>query len=413
MRGACTAGLLFVFLSGCWFQPSSSPEGKDAAAEAPSGVPAWAPPITPEQEALLAPVDHPIQTPASRVFPDLGRFGYAQNRKLDNLEDAVKFTRMVAKVLDDSPRFYQLSEAAPTAANPVLQYGPPAAEPDGFAVVKRNGEGLGELTAAPGAEEARAALAQGQKLEGSGDLPGAIEAYRAALGAAPTVRRPPVRDGERARQGGPRRRRGGRVPRDHRRRPHLRARAHRARRARRPAQRSPRLCAARSSRASPTTRPPRSRASVSRTNSSAAVGPGEVRRPMAADGGWIDAPPPSAAGARRVAAAASSPSRCSSTSTRWARSTWGRRATRPRRSMAAAALVMRRSRSPAPAGLPAAGGDAVLPLRRGGGRAALEAPRHQRPARPRAAATTTKRRADLTLERPCRASRGRRASPGT
>jgi tetratricopeptide (TPR) repeat protein len=190
MRGACTAGLLFFFVTGCWFQQSpSSPEGRDAAAQAgaPSGVPAWAPPLTPEQEAILAPPDHAIKTPAARVFPDLGRFGYAQNRKLENLEEAVKFTRMVVKVLDDSPRFYQLSEAPPTAANPVLQYGPPAAEPDGFAVVKRNADGLGELAPAPGADEARAALAQGRQLEGGGDLPGAIEAYRAALASAPAV----------------------------------------------------------------------------------------------------------------------------------------------------------------------------------------------------------------------------------
>ena len=82
-------------------------------------MPAWVPGYTPQQAALLAPVHHEVKTPARRVFPDLDRFGYANNRPLADPADAVKFTRMVTKVLDESPRFYSLDELPPGAANPV------------------------------------------------------------------------------------------------------------------------------------------------------------------------------------------------------------------------------------------------------------------------------------------------------
>jgi tetratricopeptide (TPR) repeat protein len=293
MRGAGTAGFLFLFVSGCWFQQSSSPEGKDAAGQppAPSGVPAWAPPLTPEQEALLAPVDHAIQTPAARIFPDLARFGYAQNRKLENLEEAVKFTRMVTKVLDDSPRFYQLTEAPPTAANPVLQYGPPAAGPDGFSVVKRDAQGLGEIVPAPGADEARAALAQAQKLEDAGDLPGAIEALKTALTGAPTV--PALRlalAGALAKAG----------------RTADAETAYRETVAADPsfapahialadlADRRNDLPALRREVVEALAYDPASTRGLELAHK--LTGPGEVRKPSAADGGWIDPPPPSASG---------------------------------------------------------------------------------------------------------------------
>src|SRR5262249_33655167 len=113
MRGALpTSLLLLAFASGCWgSQTDAPPQPPPAPPGAPTGAPSWAPALTKQQEALLAPVNRPIQTPAQRVFPDLQRFGYAQNRALGSAEDAVKFTKMVTQVLNDSPRFYTLDEA--------------------------------------------------------------------------------------------------------------------------------------------------------------------------------------------------------------------------------------------------------------------------------------------------------------
>src|SRR5690348_2195966 len=112
--------------------PAETPPGVSRV-ESAAAAPSWLPAYTPEQLALLKPADHPIQAPAARVLPDLQRFWYANNRKLGSPEDALRFTKLVAKVLNDSPRFYVLDEAAPALANTAVQYGPPAAdEPDGF-----------------------------------------------------------------------------------------------------------------------------------------------------------------------------------------------------------------------------------------------------------------------------------------
>jgi tetratricopeptide (TPR) repeat protein len=191
MDRVLAAGILLPFVAiaiGC------SPRAPEAAAPSPSaaqappaasvdGIPGWVPPLTPEQIALLSPVDRPIQTPAGRVFPDLGRFGYAQSRPLSGPEEPLKFTKMVATILNDSPRFYSLDEAGPDLANTIAQYGPAAAEADGLKVARVREGGSGELVDAEGSAEAREALARGAKLEGAA----AIEAYRAAIAKSPRV----------------------------------------------------------------------------------------------------------------------------------------------------------------------------------------------------------------------------------
>ncbi|MFT3774093.1 MAG: tetratricopeptide repeat protein [Minicystis sp.] len=190
MRGALpTCLLLLAFTSGCWASAPAAPEdAKPAPNEpAPGAVPPWVPPLTPQQRALLKPLSRPIQVRAERVFPDLARFGYAPSRPLASAEDAVKWTRMVAQVLHDSPRFYTLDEAPAEAANVVAQYGPNAGEPDGYVIVKLGKGDLAELVAAPEAEEARAAVASGDKLAEGGDFAGAIAAYRAGLVKSPGV----------------------------------------------------------------------------------------------------------------------------------------------------------------------------------------------------------------------------------
>lgn len=185
MRGALPTGFLILALAtGCWGENSSPPTTPPApppAPEAQAATPSWVPAPTPQQRELLAPLKRPIQTPAARVFPDLSRFGYAPSRPLASPADALKFTKMVTQVLNDSPRFYTLGEAPAEAANLVAQYGPNADQPDGFKVAKPRDGGLLDLAAVPGADAARKVLASGDKLWETNDLAGAIFAYREAI----------------------------------------------------------------------------------------------------------------------------------------------------------------------------------------------------------------------------------------
>ncbi len=192
MRRAVAAFLLFTILgaTGCAGRKPQEPASPSTTVQvkihgAPGSAPAWLPAYTPQQLALLAPSDHEITTPAPRVFPDLERFWYANNRRLDEPEDALKFTRMVATILDDSPRFYVVDAAPGDIANPAVQYGPPADEPDGWSIARKGPGGASELVPAAGAAEARGELARGEALAARGDGAGAIAAYRAAALKSP------------------------------------------------------------------------------------------------------------------------------------------------------------------------------------------------------------------------------------
>ena len=187
MRGALPIGLLFVSLSaGCVDQPPATP-ARDVGAEAPRGAPSWVPPLTPEQTALVAPLERQIKAPARRVFPDLGRFGYSNNRPLANLDDAVGWKKRIEQVLNDSPRFYSLQELPDGAENTVAQYGPLPEPPDGFKIVKRGQAGEGQLVAAPDAEDARAAFSKADGAHKAGDPEGAIALLHGAIDKSPAV----------------------------------------------------------------------------------------------------------------------------------------------------------------------------------------------------------------------------------
>lgn len=195
MRRVNAAGLLGLglgLLAGAACSPH--PPLPEVPVEAPLLPPkrddpsAWLPAYTPAQLALLTPVSHTIQTPATRVLPDLQRFWYANNRPLRDPGEAVKFTRMVATVLSDSPRFYSIDEAPAELENPRVQYGPPPeAEPDGFLISKRGEGGVGELVPAPLDEAARASFTQGTELSRAGNWAGAVTAFRAAVAKSPKV----------------------------------------------------------------------------------------------------------------------------------------------------------------------------------------------------------------------------------
>jgi tetratricopeptide (TPR) repeat protein len=168
--------------------PRAAPPKPSAPALRSGALPAWLPKYTPQQLALLAPVEQAIKVPALRVFPDLQRFWYANNRPLADLAEALKFTRMVATILTDSPRFYTLDEAPPELSNPVVQYGPPPPEePDGFQITKRGEGGIGELIPASLSAEAKGAFENGKALAEKGDIEGTLAAYRAAVSKSPRV----------------------------------------------------------------------------------------------------------------------------------------------------------------------------------------------------------------------------------
>ncbi|MFO0755757.1 MAG: tetratricopeptide repeat protein [Byssovorax sp.] len=192
-RRSIAVGLACVVLSaaGCAYNPALEPESPEQPPAAPPAVEApgsWIPPYTPAQLAILAPVDHPVSAPAVRILPDLARFAYGTNRAMRDPEEALKLTRMVAAVLDDSPRFYAISAASADLANPLVQYGPPAdPEADGFVLAKRGEGGVAELGPAPLDEAAKASYVEGTTRAGKGDWKGAVEAFNAAVAKSPKV----------------------------------------------------------------------------------------------------------------------------------------------------------------------------------------------------------------------------------
>lgn len=199
MRARIYSGFLALTLTalgalGCSGPSAPSPAKAPVASaiKAPSGsvpgIPAWLPPYSAEQLALLKPSDTPIQVAAKRVFPDLSRFGYANNHRMEDVAESLKFTKMVATIVTESPLLYVFGEANAELANAIAQYGPPSpAEPDMWRTTSRTGSGEGKLVAAPLTAEAKSEHARGQALGGARNLPGAISAYKAAIAKSPGV----------------------------------------------------------------------------------------------------------------------------------------------------------------------------------------------------------------------------------
>jgi tetratricopeptide (TPR) repeat protein len=126
--------------------------------------------------------------PAVRTYPDLGRFGYSPNRRMGDVREGLEFTKMVAEVLRDSPRFYVIGEASPELANLVAQYGPPSSpEPDGFQRVERGADQMGVLHAVDVSAAGRAAFERGVGLLNGDKATEAVAALRDARAASSQV----------------------------------------------------------------------------------------------------------------------------------------------------------------------------------------------------------------------------------
>lgn len=194
---ALSFGVLCALIAGCSSAAHPpSPKGAEQSNQkyntSPSwssaGVPAWLPPYTKDQLDLLAPENTPIQWPAKRVFPDLSRFGYARNHRIDDTAECLKFTRLIATIVTQSDHYYIIGLASNELSNLVAQYGPRHPdEPDGSATMTRDALGEGTLVPATLSPEAKQALDEGASFAGKKAWPEAISAYRQAAKLNPDV----------------------------------------------------------------------------------------------------------------------------------------------------------------------------------------------------------------------------------
>ena len=151
-------------------------------------VPSWVPAWTQAQREHLEPVELAGSARASRVFPDLRRFGYSQNRPVAEASELLAFKDWVTDALERSPRTYVLGEGGPEVANTEAQLGPPGvAEPDGFLVARRAPGDVGELIPAPITVEARAAFDAGVALLREGKGAEALTQLRRSVSLSPGV----------------------------------------------------------------------------------------------------------------------------------------------------------------------------------------------------------------------------------
>ncbi len=162
--------------------------GPTGNAPAEAAAPAWVPPYTTEQIALLVPSREPVPVPAHRTFPDPASFRHARDRQLEDPREAMQVTRMVAEVVDRSPRMYAIADAGPDVANLVAQYGPaPALEPDPWMSSVRDPGGTVRLVKEPVSDAARASFEEGTQALAQGYADRALAAFERAKAASPKV----------------------------------------------------------------------------------------------------------------------------------------------------------------------------------------------------------------------------------
>jgi tetratricopeptide (TPR) repeat protein len=146
------------------------------------------PPYSAAQLALLEPGAEPVLVRAERRFPDTRTFLYAEDRVLEDPRDAMRVTRMVAEIVERSPRYYAITDAKRDIANDVAQYGPPGNhEPNPWLVAHKDAEGRVALAIAPVTQEARDAYERGERALKEGRADEATTAFRSAVERSPHV----------------------------------------------------------------------------------------------------------------------------------------------------------------------------------------------------------------------------------
>lgn len=160
----------------------------EVVAPAAESLPAWLSPYSSAQLELLSPVEHDIDVAAPRVFPDLERFGYSDNRPLLDPRRSIRLAALVQDVLEQSPRYYVVGVAPSALANTIAQYGPaPSGEPDPWLVTRRDERGVGELARPSLDGEARRQYEEGLDAYDHGDTAAAAARLRSAVDLGPTV----------------------------------------------------------------------------------------------------------------------------------------------------------------------------------------------------------------------------------
>lgn len=177
------AALLALALSAC-----AGVQSEAESAGARAVAPTWLPPYSAAQLALLEPGGDPVLVRAERTFPDTTTFRYADDRVLDDPRDAMRITRMVAEIVERSPRYYAITDARRDIANNVAQYGPPGAdEPNPWLVAHKDAEGRVALAMAPITAEAKSAYERGVAAMKDGHVTDATQAFRVAVEKSPRV----------------------------------------------------------------------------------------------------------------------------------------------------------------------------------------------------------------------------------
>lgn len=151
-------------------------------------VPAWLPPYSSAQKALLAPSDMRVTLPAVRTFPDLEHFAYSEDLVLEDPMDAVRVSQLIARTVERSPRTYGIVNAGPEVANLVAQYGPLGNdEPDPWQIPKTDTSGHTAMEVQPYADSSKEAFEAGLAEERAGAFAAAEPHYLAAIADSPTV----------------------------------------------------------------------------------------------------------------------------------------------------------------------------------------------------------------------------------
>jgi hypothetical protein len=185
MKARTWCSVVVLFLAGC----AATPPPKLA-----SEGPPWLPPYSRDQLALLTPQGEIPPVKAVRAYPDASRFHYAHDHQLEDPAAAMRATKLVTDLVEESGRLYLMTDTPPNLENRIAQYGPPSPPaPRATSVASRDFEGRLTLREVPLSEEARAALADADAASAARDWGAAAGHLRAAADLAPTSLEPLAR----------------------------------------------------------------------------------------------------------------------------------------------------------------------------------------------------------------------------
>jgi tetratricopeptide (TPR) repeat protein len=140
---------------------------------------------------LLTPQGEIPPIKATRTYPDATRFHHAHDHQLEDPAAAMRATKLVTDLVEESGRLYLLTDTPPNLENRVAQYGPPSpSAPSASEVATRDFQGRLTLRQVSLSEDARAALADAEAAAAARDWSAAAKHLRTATDLAPTSLEP-------------------------------------------------------------------------------------------------------------------------------------------------------------------------------------------------------------------------------